>query len=161
MEGLSWTTILSVYGAVLSTIAFVNVVYRYRKDREGKLKLSVKVTTQMLFTLGRLGKPTYGLEIRIVNAGLSSRFFEQPLFEFNQRNDKYLSLINIQNPHSYPVELRPGEEFKDFIAFSPSDAREAYEKIKGRKYRLVVKDTIGKEYSSKWYSVSHFKDLLN
>ena len=56
----------------------------------------------------------------------------------------------------YPVELKTGEEFSTWFNLDLIDKNDL-SKVTADKFRIIVKDTFGKEYRSKWFSTLVFQ----
>ena len=152
----SSTLYLAIYGSIISTSALLWNIIRYIKGRKGKLKITPSLNTKFpVSNVGIVTEPFTSLDVFVVNLSEKTRYIKQPQFELDQKNNKYIGIINLNNPVSYPVELKTGEEFSlGYNIDSINDDK--LDKIIAKKFRVRILDTHGKEYMSKWYNTKDF-----
>jgi hypothetical protein len=157
------TLYLALYGSVISTIAFSWNVYQYICSKKGKLRITPTLNTKIPIShLSTTMNAFTSLDISVVNLSEKTRYIKQPTFELNQKMNRFMNFLDLDNPVNYPVQLNPGEEFSVYFNIDTLD-RESLEKITANKFRIGLIDTHGKEYKSKWYRTKEFnlKDKSN
>jgi hypothetical protein len=135
---------LSIYGAILSTIAIVWNIQNKSRARKGVMKIEVFRNTAIpVYNNRSVGESYETLEIRVVNLSEKSRFIREIQFELKQEKNKFMSMIDLNNLISYPVELSPGKEFKR--SYRIDDINENnLNPIVAKEFRVFLKDTHGR-----------------
>lgn len=149
---------LSIYGAILSTIAIVWNIQNQSLARKGIMKIEVFRNTAIpIYHSNSVGESYQTLEIKVVNLSDKTRFIYGIQFELKQGKNKFMSMLDIDKPIFYPIELAPGKEFR--WSYKIDDITENnLNPIVAKKFRAFLKDTHGKEYKSKWYGIGLLND---
>ncbi len=151
------TLYLALYGSIISTLAFTWNVFQYFRSKKGKLRITAALNTKIPIVHGRDSlRPFYSLDIFVVNLSEKTRYIQQPRFELNQKKNRFMNFLDIENPIKYPSKLNSGEEFSVWFNIDNLNS-ESLQNITANKFRIVITDTHGKEYKSKWYSTRDFK----
>lgn len=151
------TLFLALYGAIISTLAFTWNVFQYFRSKKGKLRITAALNTKIPIVYGRNSiSHFFSLDIYVVNLSEKTRYIQQPIFELNQKRNRFMNFLDFENPVKYPKQLNSGEEFSVWFNIDKLKS-EGLEKITANKFRIVLTDTHGKGYKSKWYSTSDFK----
>jgi hypothetical protein len=151
------TLFLALYGAIISTLAFTWNVFQYFRSKKGKLRITAALNTKIPIVYGRNSiSQFFSLDIFVVNLSEKTRYIQQPTFELNQKMNSSMNFLDLDNPIKYPSKLNSGEEFSVGFKIDNLDV-EYLEKITANKFRIVITDTHGKGYKSKWYSTRDFK----
>jgi hypothetical protein len=95
------------------------------------------------------------IDINVVNLSEKTRYIKQPTFELNQKMNRFMNFLDLDNPVKYPVQLNSGEEFSVYFNIDTID-KESLAKITANKFRIGLIDTHGKKYKSKWFSTKDF-----
>lgn len=151
------TLFLALYGAIISTLAFTWNVFQYFRSKKGKLRITAALNTKIPIVYGGNSmSPFNSLDIYVVNLSEKTRYIQHPIFELNQKRNRFMNFLDFENPVKYPKQLNSGEEFS--VCFNIDNLNsESLEKITANKFRIVITDTHGKGYKSKWYSTRDFK----
>lgn len=151
------TQYIAIYAAIISTFALTWNIIQYVRGRKGKIKITPTINTKFPVSDTRNVLSHFSsLDISIVNLSEQSRFVKQPQFELNQKADRYMNLLCLDNPIEYPLELKPGQEFTTWFNLDLLNKQDL-KKITADKFRIIILDTHGKEYKSKWYSTIDFQ----
>ncbi|MEN9702273.1 MAG: hypothetical protein RIR55_1615 [Bacteroidota bacterium] len=151
------TLYLALYGSIISTLAFTWNVFQYYRNKKGKLRITAALNTKIPIVYGRNSMSHFfSLDIIVVNLSEKTRYIQQPTFELNQKMNSSMNFLDLDNPVKYPVQLNSGEEFSVWFNIDNLNS-ESLQKITANKFRIVITDTHGKEYKSKWYSTRDFK----
>lgn len=151
------TLFLALYGAIISTLAFTWNVFQYFRSKKGKLRITAALNTKIPIVYGGNSMSSFSsLDIYVVNLSEKTRYIQQPIFELNQKRNRFMNFLDFENPVKYPKQLNSGEEFSVWFNIDKLNS-EGLEKITASKFRIVITDTHGKGYKSKWYSTSDFK----
>lgn len=147
---------LAIYGSVISTIAVTWNIVLYLRSKKGKLRIIPSSNTKVPFTYsGTRMKPFTTLDISVVNLSEKTRYINQPRIELDQTNNKYMNILDFENPVKYPVPLNPGEEFLVWFNIHNIDSS-SLDKIVAKRFKVNILDTHGKEHQSKWYNTKDF-----
>lgn len=150
------TIYLAIYGSVISTIAVTWNIILYVRSKKGKLRITPTSNTKVPVTYsGTRLKSFTSLDISVVNLSEKTRYIKQPQFELDQRDNKYMNILDLENPVKYPVQLNPGEEFS--VGFNIDNLNDgSLDKIVAKKFKVRIIDTHGKVHMSKWYNTKDF-----
>lgn len=150
------TLYLAIYGSIISTIAVTWNIILYVRSKKGKLRITPTSNTKVPVThSGTRMKSFTSLDISVVNLSEKTRYIKQPQFELDQRDNKYMNILDLENPVKYPVQLNPGEEFS--VWFNIDNLNNgSLDKIVAKKFKVRIIDTHGKEHKSKWYNTKDF-----
>ncbi len=144
---------ISIYAAVVSTIVFIWRIYEFYYDRSGKLKVTFKKITSIPVSAGyQFGDSEMFLVTTITNVGKNRRLIESPIYKSDVKVDgkEYFNFLSFTIQTKFPHVLEPGEKLDYKI---PLKSLEESFKNKNVKIKAVIKDTIGKNYYSKWFEL--------
>jgi hypothetical protein len=143
--------LISVYAALLSSILLIWELFKYFHDRRSKMMVKGRLADSLpIDHMGRPMKWTKYFFIEVINRGNYPRYIYKPGLIGNKKDNKYLSMLDINEAKKYPYLLSPGEVYT--YHFEYSELSEALEKGI-TKLRVHVTDTNGKTYRSKWINL--------
>lgn len=146
------TLFLAIYGSVISTLALSWNIVQQIKGKKGKIRITPTLNTKIPISNAHgIMRSFTSLDISVVNLSEKTRYVKQPQFELDQKMNKFMNLLNLDNPVKYPVQLNRGEEFSTGFNLDNLD-KDDLDKITAKRFRIRIIDTHGKEYKSKWYS---------
>lgn len=150
-ESLNWKDLTAIYAAVVATgIALINYL-KYRRDIRNKLAVTLFLQGRMHdLGNGYLGAPFHVLVLKVVNHSAATKYLTQPTLETGKSSEKF-TVINVVNPISYPARLESGQVWEN--AFDVEPILERLHKYKANRVRVVITDTLGKSFKSKWTKV--------
>jgi hypothetical protein len=140
-----FTTLLALYGAVLSTYREISA--RWAKKAKAKIYYS---TSWMM--IDGAGSQTPYVHVRIMNTGQTDLHFSETCTAVGVKRQKTTYMIyKPLSDVTFPYTLKPGAAF--YIGGKKDALTEAL-KTAGRsgkvKTRAVVFDSIGRQFTSKW-----------
>lgn len=152
---MSTAIIIAIYAAIVSTIALAWRIYEFYFDKKGKLKIGYEFYPN--FLIGDC-KFTAIYEFTIVNIATRKRIINSVCHEYNTLKGGLYSPI--YQHLKCPVALEFGENTKYEIDYADFD--NLMEESKATKIRIIVTDSVGKTYKSKWVKVEKIgSDHLN
>jgi hypothetical protein len=155
----NYTLIIAIYGALISSVALAWNIIRYFKSKKGILRIKPSLNTKFPMTnMGHTMKSFPTIDISVINLSEKPRYIKQPQFELDQKNNRYMNFLDLDNPINYPIKLNTGEEFAVYFNLDNID-EESLKEVIAKKFRVRVLDTHGKVYKSKWYNTRDFKLL--
>jgi|GEM_PF-6785961 len=91
------------------------------------------------------------IDISVTNRGNSVRLINRPLVRFKSKVDGHdtFQFVQVADQRAYPQSLEPGNVFKcefELPKFIDGFGRQFNS---GARFKVVIRDTMGKEYSSK------------
>lgn len=151
------TVILAVFGALLGTINTIWNITNAIRLRRRLVKVTAQINTRIPVRGSEIFDAFVCIDIDIVNSSEKVIYIQAPKFEFNQKDDsRIMTLYNFNEPHDYPLSLSPGQ--KHSVSFHHNEiVKSTAGRIKAKKFRIIVKDTLGKYHNSKWYKTKSFE----
>ena len=157
--------IVAIYAAIVSTISLIwNIVVLVNKS---KRILSLKYNFNLSFINSMLGSsPVFGLlSVEMINIGNSDINIKSTVLNFCGKKISMMGIQadsieckDLQNPNKYPKFLKRGDIFKDDMD-TKSIIKSISNQLKPKdKLRIIVKDTLGKEYKSVKFTYQQILD---
>lgn len=157
--------IVAIYAAIVSTVSLIwNIVVLVKKS---KRILALKINFNLSFVNSMLGSsPVFGLiSVEMTNIGNSDINIKSTTLNFCGKKINIMGMQadsieckDLQNPNKYPKILKRGDVFKDEM-----DTKGIIKSISNQlnqkdKLRIIVKDTLCKEYKSKKFTYRQVLD---
>lgn len=144
---------IASYAAIISTAALGWNIIIFIHQNRSKIKVSAYITAsfQAIPGIGAVSDTTWNLSIDIINQSKSKRYINRPLIVLPKKingKDRY-QCISFNNSTNYPVSLESGEKHQYDMQLGENLMEIINnQKISKKKLRIVVSDTINKEYYS-------------
>jgi hypothetical protein len=143
---MSTTLIISIYAAVISTFNLVWRIFEFYFDKKPRIKITCEFYPNFIIGPNQF---TAIYQFTIVNISTKKRVINTIGHEYN--TIKGVNHASFSQMPKRPVPLEFGESLKYDVDYTDFD--NTIEKSKVSKIRLIVTDSIGKEYKSKWIKV--------
>lgn len=140
--------VLSIYAAIISTIALFWRFFEFRYDRVTRIRYDISFSNNFIGTQGVF---TPAVHFRIINAGQQKVRITSIAHEFDDIRDTQYS------PFSQflgPIELNPGEAALYDVEYFGNGLGYDLRKGESKKTRVLVVDSRLKKYKSKWVILS-------
>ena len=151
MDKLDFTYFLSIYAALLSTLAIGWRLYEFYYENRGRFDIKIQDIHKTPLTNFKMGDGKNFLVIKITNTSNKQRYIKEPSFISNMINKKYFNVLKFDKTISYPLPLSPGETHE-----YPIEKEELKEQLKQHnisKIRVLLQDSFNKKYFSKWFKI--------
>jgi hypothetical protein len=160
METSSLMPWIAGYAAIISTAALVWNIIIFTQQNKSKIKVSAYITASFegIPGIGAVSETSWNLSIDIINHSKSKRYINRPLIVLPKKidaNDRY-QCISLNNNINYPVSLEPGEKHQYHMKLGEHLLQIIdNSKIRKKKLRVVVSDTMNKEYFSNKLAINN------
>jgi len=143
---------IGIYAAFVSTFLLIWEVYKHITDKKSRMLVTGSFRHQAnVYYGGGVGEVELFFWIEVINRGNYQKLIQKPGFESNIRNgEKFHSLLDLHDKNKYPYPLGPGEVYNYYFK---ADSFDHFKKQGVRKVRIVVNDTTGKKYHSRWIKI--------
>ena len=146
---MDYKLLIALYAALLATFTFIWKLYEFYYDRKGKLKITHEFYSN--FLIGNSMFTTI-CAFTITNISSNKRIINSIGYIFNNSDDTiYSPLLRFNKP---PVSIDFGETITYDIYYSDFD--NLIDEIDATKLRLIVMDSTGKKYKTKWIRIKRF-----
>lgn len=149
--------ILSIYASIVSSLLLLWKIFTYFNDRKTIIKVDQKIVFRYSTTSYELirGSEIELLVTTITNVSSHTVHIEKPRIKTNRKHggsDTFTAYFREEMDINYPRVLSPGERIE--CSMPIEGIKENILKInKSNKIKSIVKDTRGKEFSSKWLEI--------
>lgn len=139
---------LSIYAAIISTMALLWKFFEFRYDRVTRLSYDISYSNNFI---GKQGTFTPAIHFRVINTGQQKVRITSIAHQFNDIRDTFYSPIS---QFITPIELNPGEAADYDIEYVCQDFGYDLRNLESKKTRLFVTDSRLRKHKSKWVTLS-------
>ncbi len=142
--------LIAIYAAIVSTIVGLVQIFKYLREVRNKLVVRFFIGSQAIHYGNTIGEWMPVFTVNVVNHSLTDRFIRQPGIKAKNVDGPFF-MLDIQNPVPYPIKLSPGQEWELHLHHAP--VIQKLVEIKSNQIRVIIEDTLGNTYKSKWLVV--------
>jgi len=157
---LNSKTIISIYAALVASIALIWNIYEAIIKNKGRLHVDASIKFQIIAhpLMETTTRPI--INIKVTNRGQNSRYIQRPSIETNKLIDGKNGFVYVSTDDytKFPYELNPGSQFETKIDLHNIFNDKLSRLSKNDYFHIEVADTHEKTYKSKRISM---KDALS
>lgn len=150
-ESLTWKDATAIYAAVVATAVALMNFQKYRRDIKNKLAVKFFIQSRAYNYTTHIGEWFQMFAIEVVNHSIATKYITQPAFQVDNKSGLFTA-IKIVEPVTYPVKLESGQVWTLALDFDP--IMQTLKEAKSKKVRVIITDTLGKSFKSKWIKVN-------
>jgi hypothetical protein len=152
------TIYISIYAAIVATVALVWNIVSVIRNRQGRVKISVGLNFAFdaYGGSGKIAGQKTVIGIKLTNKSENSRVLNEPYVEFKKplgEKGRFMQLTPLDMIGTYPKELKRGETFSYSIDVIGLIEDVFPQTVDSNEYRFIVKDTMDVIYKSNFISV--------
>ena len=133
---------------------FIWRLYEFFDNKKGRFRILYdKSNEAKVYINNSIGEFEAFHSFEIINISTHRRIIRRPsiLLDNSKEKNKYLHVLKLDEAEGFPKEVLPGDAIQ--YKFPAETVDPEMKKREAKKFRLIVYDTTGKKYKSKWIKI--------